>query len=87
MREHISPKIWLGKAWEYADKVWKNKSAVNSTYFSFKIKQWLKGTLMQIWKFPYMFVLMWKQYPENFALLTSRIVELFTGGVCKILKM
>ena len=26
---------------------------------------------MQIWKYPYMFVLKWKQYPENFAFFPS----------------
>ena len=28
-----------------------------------------KGTLMQIWKSPHMFVFIQKYYPENFALL------------------
>ena len=36
---------------------------------------------MQIWKFPYMFVLIQKQYPENFAFLILRILELFVGEV------
>ena len=33
-----------------------------------------------------MFVLIQKQYPENFAFLLLRIVELFTCKVCKSLK-
>ena len=32
---------------------------------------------MQIWNSPYMFLFIWKQYPENFALLILRIPELF----------
>ena len=40
-----------------------------ATYF-------FKGTLMQIWKFHYLFIQ--KQYPENFALLIQRILELFS---------
>ena len=35
----------------------------------------IKGTLMQIWKSPYMFVLIQKQYPENLAFLILRICE------------
>ena len=46
----------------------------------------LKGTLMQIWKFHYMFVFLQKQYPENFAFLILRINELFTRKVCFFLK-
>ena len=46
----------------------------------------IKGTLMQIWKFHYMFVFMWKYYPENFALLILRILKLFTHEVCIFLK-
>ena len=38
----------------------------------------IKGTLMQISKSPYMFVLIYKQYPENFTFLILRIFELFT---------
>ena len=45
-----------------------------------------KGTLMQIWKPPYMFVFIWKQYPGNFAFLILRILELFTRKDCKFLK-
>ena len=29
----------------------------------------IKGTLMEIWKHPYMFVFIQKQYSENFAFL------------------
>ena len=42
--------------------------------------------LMQIWKPPYMFVFIQKQYPENFAFLILRIHELFSSEVCKFLK-
>ena len=41
---------------------------------------------MQIWKSPYMIVFVEKQYPENFALLILRILELFAREVCKFLK-
>ena len=41
---------------------------------------------MQIWKSPCMFLLILKQYPENFAFLILRILELFTREVCKFLK-
>ena len=41
---------------------------------------------MQIWKSPYMFVFMQKQYPENFVFLTLRILELLAREVCKFLK-
>ena len=46
----------------------------------------IKGTLMQIEKSSYMFVFISKQYPENFAFLTLRILELFPREVCKFLK-
>ena len=39
IQEHISLRILFFKAWVHTDKVWKNKSAVSFTYFSFKIKQ------------------------------------------------
>ena len=32
-----------------------------------------KGTLMQIWKSPYMLVFIWNQYPENITFLILRI--------------
>ena len=41
-----------------------------------------KGTLMQIWKSPYMFLFIWKQYPQSFALLILRIAR----EVCKFPK-
>ena len=46
----------------------------------------VKGTLMQIWKSPNMFVFMWKQHRKNFAFLIVRILELFAREVCKFLK-
>ena len=41
---------------------------------------------MQIWKSPYMFVFILKQYPESVAFLVQRIIELFIREVCKFLK-
>ena len=41
---------------------------------------------MQIWKSPYMSVFIWKQFPEIFAFLILRILELFSRDVCKFLK-
>ena len=46
----------------------------------------IKGTLMQIWKSPYIFVFIWKQYPESFALLILRILELFASWFVDFLK-
>ena len=45
----------------------------------------IKGTLMQIWKSPYMFVFIWK-HPESFAVLILRILGLFAREVCKFLE-
>ena len=44
-----------------------------------------KGTLMQILKSPYTFVLTRKQYLENFPFSILRTLELFVGKVCKFL--
>ena len=41
---------------------------------------------MQIWKSPILFVFIWKQYPQNFALLILRILEFFAREVIKFLK-
>ena len=41
---------------------------------------------MQIGKSPFMFLFMWKRYPENFGILILRILELFAREVCKFLK-
>ena len=46
---------------------------------------YIKGTLMQIWK-SYMFVFIWKQYPESFTFLILRILELFALELCKFLR-
>ena len=46
----------------------------------------VKGKLIQIWKSPNMFAFMSKQYPENFAFLILRILELFAREACKFLK-
>ena len=41
---------------------------------------------MKIWKSPYMFVFIPKQYPENFAFLILRNLELLAREVCKFPK-
>ena len=41
---------------------------------------------MQIWKSPYMFVFIQRQYPENFAFLILTILVLFPREVYKFLK-
>ena len=46
----------------------------------------IKGTLMQVWKSPYVCVHIKTIYPENFAFLTFTIHQLFTREVCKFLK-
>ena len=61
------------------------QTLTSAIYGSKEIAQF-KGTLMQIWKSPYMFVFIWKQYPENFAFLILRIIELFAREVCIFLK-
>ena len=45
-----------------------------------------KGTLMQIWKSPYMFAFIWKQYPENFVFLILKVLELFAREFVNFLK-
>ena len=42
----------------------------------------IKGTLMQIWKSPYMFLLIQKILPWKFHIL--RIFELYTHNVCEM---
>ena len=51
-----------------------------------KLLFYIKVTLKQIWKSPTVFVLIWKQYPENFAFLFLIILKLFALEVCKFLK-
>ena len=46
----------------------------------------VKGTLMQISNFHYMFGFIYKPYPENFVYLILRILELFTREFCIFLK-
>ena len=41
---------------------------------------------MQISKSPCMFMFIQKQYPENFAFLILRILQLLAPEVCKFLK-
>ena len=59
-------------------------SNVNLPEWRLKGKCYLKGTLMQIWRSPHMFVHILKQYTPVFEFLILRILELFT---CKIRKM
>ena len=57
------------------------------TYFlSLLISGIVKGTLVQIWKSPYIFVFIKKQYRENFAFLLLRILELFAVKFINLLK-
>ena len=46
-----------------------------------KLLFYIKGTLKQIWKSPTVFVLIWKQNPENFTFLILRILKLFASEV------
>ena len=39
---------------------------------------------MQIWKFSYMFVFIWKCYPENFVFLILGILELYARKSCEM---
>ena len=39
---------------------------------------------MQIWKPPYIFQFVQKQYRENFTIVILRILELFISKVCKM---
>ena len=41
---------------------------------------------MQMWKPPYVVVFIYKQYPENFAFLILRIIELFAVKFANFLK-
>ena len=63
-------------------EIWAGETKEMNIYSAFSLLVF-KGTLMQIWKSPYMFVLIWKQYPENFAILILRSLELFA---CEVLK-
>ena len=68
-------------------------SHLNNSMFEFyktivlrlKLLLYIKGTLKQIWKSLTVFVLIWKQYPQNFAFLILRILKLFSRGVRKFL--
>ena len=63
----------------------KNLKKHNVDYFYLMVSI-LKGTIMQIWKSPYMFVFRQKQYLESVVFLILRTVKLFTRKVCKFLK-
>ena len=43
--------------------------------------EYVKGTLMQIWKFPFMFESIYRSYLENLAFLILINLELFTRKV------
>ena len=68
-------------------------SHLNNSIFEFyktivlrlKLLLYIKGTLKQIWKSRTVFVLIWKEYPQNFASFILRILKLFARGVCKFL--
>ena len=47
----------------------------------------VKHALIQIWKSPYMFVFIQKQYPQIFAFFILRSLELFASEVCKFFKL
>ena len=47
-------------------------------------KNSFKGALVQIWKYVYMFLFIYKYYPENFAFLILRILELCTHKVFEV---
>ena len=51
-------------------------------FFILQTSNAIKGTLMQIWNSPCMFLFIYKYYPENFAFLTLRVLELYTRKVC-----
>ena len=59
----------------------------HSFFWDTDTKSDVKGTLMQIWKSPYMFVFIEEQCPENFSFLILIILKLFTWSeVCKFVK-
>ena len=41
-------------------------------------------TIMQIWKSPFMLDSISKQYPENFAFLSLRILKLLNGAIVSV---
>ena len=52
----------------------------------FQCVRTVKGTLLQVWKSPYMFVFKQKEQPEDFAFLIIRVLEFFTRKVSIFLK-
>ena len=71
------------------DTFYQYKIAENSNHFFLGEKfnvdiSYFKGALMQIWNFPYLFVFIWKYYPENFVFLILGILELYTRKVCEM---
>ena len=60
------------------------KHSVSLFFYSLLFCFVLKGTLIQIWKSPCTFLFIWKDYPQNFAFLILRILELYTSKVCVI---
>ena len=47
--------------------------------FIVRCSAYIKSILTQIWKLPYMFVFMQKQYTESVAFLFPRILKLFAS--------
>ena len=63
-------------------------SLIKANYKKFVVRSsaHVKRTLMQIWKLPYKFVLIQKQYPESFVFLFPRSLKLFAREGCKFLR-
>ena len=82
MYPKLSPK--LCKIWVWSLIVLRTISALSRERVSkiriFSLSQkspvFIKGTQVQIWNSPYMFVFIQKQSPENFTFLILRILEL-----------
>ena len=54
-----------------------------SLFISVKSDSHLKGTLMQIWKSPHMFVFIWKKYVEGFTSKHLLLFEINTRMICE----
>ena len=70
---------------------WENKHIwrlIKVDYEKFVVcsSDYIKSRLMQIWKWPYMFVFIQKQHLESFPFLFPWILKLFAREVCKFLK-
>ena len=69
-----------------SQEVWKSWRNVPWKFYLLHDAMNIQGTLMQIWKSPYMFVVIQKQYPAKFTFLILNILELFAREVCKFPK-